>query len=397
MGLGDIYTSDFAQSLARGPEQRMKGAFDSLPGLQQQGLQADAMKQANTDAAYNSPARPANEHETAIAEQYRKLVGMDDPNVPPEFIQRFHAEARGGMGARQPQPSYNGPMAASPAMPNPDNHMSAPASQGGYGLNTPLAESPRSMMSMAPVQGRQGLSSGPQRPSPQPTRPMGPMTNGDVSKYMATGPVIAQEMRAKAAAAKPPPAPARDYLGEIALRAGLKGDEDRKTDTAKTENKKGLVTHMEAFKDKRFNTAEAHRWQADIWAHEDRLAAIEARVKLGTATSADNVALHKYLGEIAASVKIRSSIPEIADDKEAKSAADELETRAKQSLIEMEKQKTQSTTTTTGSSSTKTPIPRSEVKRQPQGTEANKALQWARANPNDPRSSAILKKLGLTK
>lgn len=393
MGLGDIY-NNVPQTFASGPAGQQSQAFESLPGLQDSALRATYQKQANADQAYNSPSRPATHHEAAIAKYVRGLMGHEDPNVPPEWIDRLKSE-HGQMSTPVPMgqptapPSYMGG-----GGPNAGTTETEPAAFGGYGLSsTPQPATttgvgpdangaPTEGLSRPPMQGR------PSMPSPRPAMSNdGPMTHEDTLEYLRMAPLFQAESARRKEANKPPP---RDYLGEIALRATAKGTEDRKTEDQKVEHKKETITLSENFKNKRFNDVNAREWQRNIWHHEDVLRGIEERLELGKTTAQDKTDLMRYLGEIQAAAKERTSIPELADDKDAKDFGQSMEDRAKQDLIRMEARKSATPPTTSHvSAGVKT--------REPQGDAAKQALKWARDNPNDPRTPAILKKLGMAK
>lgn len=376
MGLGDIYNN--APDSFAGQANRQTGqAFQSLPGLQQSKLQAQGMEQANQDAAYNSPARQANPHEQDIGSYYRKLVGMDDPNVPPEFIERFHAERRApSLGQSSGQSQYNGPMNTQGA-PEP---MSLSASQGGYGLSATQPEQR--------IQG--GLSSSPRMSQPvsqgisqaQGQRP--PMTQGDVNRYSQLGQNVIRH----------PARPVADSVDPFEI-IKAKGDEVRKTETLKGGIKGGLQTQGEGAKKENLAKMEKRKWQEAIWQHEDRLASIEGRVRTGELShSQASMELKKYLGEIATLGKLRSSLPELSDDAEAGALAEELEKRAKQSLIRLEQNKSQPqpSTSKTSSTSVKVQAPQGNVNK-----DREDALKWIAdpKNANHPALQSNKKKYGV--
>lgn len=394
MGLGDIYDSNMAHRIVSGTGENLKEGFTSLPKLYSQSLQDDSQRQSNADQAYNSPSRPATHHEAAIAKYVRGLMGHEDPNVPPEWIDRLKSE-HGQMSTPMPMgqptapPSYMGG-----GGPNAGTTETEPAAFGGYGLsNTPPPATTPGIgpdANGAPSEGlsRPQMQGRPSMPSPRPAMSNdGPMTHGDVGEYLRMAPLFQAESARRKEANKPPP---RDYLGEIALRATAKGTEDRKTEDQKTEHKKETITLSENFKNKRFNDVNAREWQRNIWHHEDVLRGIEERLELGKTTAQDKTDLMRYLGEIQAAARERTSIPELADDKDAKDFGQSMEDRAKQDLIRMEARKSATPPTTSRvSAGVKT--------REPQGDAAKQALKWARDNPNDPRTPAILKKLGMAK
>ncbi len=398
MGLGDIYTSDFASNLVNGPNNQISDAFRRAPDLEASYLHAQGQRQANTDAAYNSPAREANSQEQQLGEYYKKMIGHGDPNVPPEWSTRLHAELTGGQaqpsglgGQSQGQgPIQNMGSGGAPQAPAGING-SAPASMGGYGLS---GEAPERTVQVDVPRGFEDRPQDPTggQPLPEPPRGLGmapmrspkssvqeskPMTRGDVQMWSQAG---QHKIQAKAAP--------RDYIAEENNREANREKLAPIKEGAKTANQTQAERNRTAIADADRKNDWRKAWQR----HLDTLEEIKARVKIGASTAFD-IAKLKALVDLtnsarSGSSKDRASLNELMDDPETQQAATDLETEAKQTLIEAEKQMQKmgsGPATVTGSSSETQTIGNKDKAK----TQA-KALEWARKNPNDPRAQTYL-------
>lgn len=413
MGLGDIYEGPNAQRIISGGGPTLQRGFESLPSMESQYLQNQNQRQANTDQAYNSPARGATEHETAIGNHIRDMMGHDDPNIPPQWRERLKQEmAQGGMAGGGQPPSMGQPtqgaiqnlgssLGSSMGGDGPSSfslNAQTPAAYGGYDLpdTTGAAKPPQVPYAYQPtpepvyqpdserIQG--GLNSKPMagyNPPPRQIGKAGPMTNGDVQKYMHMAPFFKVEADSKKAAK-----PGRDFIAEEDNKA-----KNRKLlEDQKSKNKGTLQDDQQAARKEETDKQLARQWQQTIWAHEDRIKSINERIANGSATHADSMELKKYLGEIAANAKLRSSIPSLADDQKAIDQENELEKNAKESLIKLNQQQAnrpiQGTSTTSSTSKTT---------RAPQGKTQSDAMRWALdpANANDPYLPGVKRKLDI--
>lgn len=330
MGLYD----EVPQSFAGQNEQRLSQAANSAPGLYRSYLQDQGIKQQNVDAAYNSPARMASPHEAHIGNYVQKLFG----DAPPEWEQRFRAEM---------QPQY-----VTPSGPESGDHMTEPAYMGGYGLSA----QPQTPAYQAQPQQRQGL----QAPTSQ-------MTQGDVQKYMSMAPLVQAENRQRKLDNQPAP---RDYLGEIALRATLKGDEDRKTEGTKQEGRMGKQDDQQDWAAKEAELTRAHQWRIALLKNDAAMAAIEARIRTGVTNAWEIAQLRSDTQIVAAAMAAQSremsSIPNLADDPKLKKDSENLEARLKQAQLNIEKLKAKGPSNQpTGSASTRQTASASSTKNQP--------------------------------
>lgn len=385
MGLYDEVPQSFAGNVHQG----MQRTAEMAPGLYRSYLQDQGIKQQNIDAAYQSPARPANTHEQGIGSYVQKLMG----DGPPEFKQRLMQELG---GASQPQPQqglqapaesmpqnpYTGPMARPPEQYEPPQRMEQP----GQGRTEDMD------ILMTGVSEPRGL--GASMPQRLPQRQPPAMTHGDVQKYMSMAPMMNAEARLNKAPATP-----RDYLGEIALRAILKGEEDRKTVDAKQTGTMAKQDDQQDWKTKEEELNRAHEWRIATLKNEAAMASIEARIRTGVTNAWEIAQLRSDTQIIASAMGAQSrelsSIPNLAKDKDLLTHNAEMEKRVKQAQINIEKLKAKGPANQpTGSASTRQTNKASSTNNVPGNkvpvvnengqsgmVAADKVEAWLKANP----------------
>ena len=372
MGLYDSVPDSFSGQAGR----ELGSAFSSLPGLQRSKLEADAMRQQNVDQAYNSPARPANSYEQQIGNHYRRLMGHDNPNIPPEWRDRLMREfnSRGlqspAVGVQQPpveQPQYSGPGARDQWGPPPQS-MAQPMEQTPSRFNAPPSldfavsmpitdSSERNYLSdTTGLYSQPGNTSGMERPPnmergmmggpnfaqgsmPQKlNRPDASMTNGDVNKFMSMAGTLAPR------------------------KSGLTLAEQMLLDDRKTSNDQKLEETKDLGRGERLNTTEGGKdtrqgdkvksveelakqrraldWQIALLRNKTLVAGIAERVAANKSTAQDRQLLMQTMVYIAQSgnlVKGESSIPSLARNPEIMATLKELELTTKQTLLDWEK------------------------------------------------------------
>jgi hypothetical protein len=427
MGLGDVY-NNIPDSFSGQTSRQIGQAFQSAPGLYEQHLRSKAMEQSNADAAYNSPTRDATSHEQGIGEYIKRLT-----NGPEEFRRRFAQENGGatqgpqGMGAPGPQgpppqgppqglqaQTYNGPMARPPEQMEPEIRGASrpPPEFAGHNPISQQADRDQFAARMRDTDdpygsGMDGLSAGPSRasagfatsqPERRPAPPPARMTRGDVDMYTKLHPFLeSQRPRTGASGLTFEERKALENLktdGRVTVeetKGGIRsGIEDQKggikgklQDTKLTAEKENLIK------------VEARKAQADLWAHEDRLASIEARLKIGGNNA---MAIAQFKGEIdiikagiAAKAKELSSDPNLANNPRLKEDLTVIEGRIKQAELNVEKMKASAPKEGSNTSSS---FKMQETKQQ---RLERGARDWAMdpKNANDPRAILHRKKLGL--
>jgi hypothetical protein len=213
MGLEDIY---YRQPWT--PNQGLGGQIDrageSIARVPMANAQLQAQQQANTDAAYNSPAREANPHEAAVGSYIQNLM-ESHPNYQPGFKERLQQEmSQGGLTApAAPPPSPGQGLGVPSDAPRGD---AGDMRSGGQGLMAAAtSEAPLSMngepmrrpLPAAAAFAAQRNAPPPVTIVPPPVRSQVPMTRGDVDTYMRMAPIFNSQK------------PQRDYMGELTARA----------------------------------------------------------------------------------------------------------------------------------------------------------------------------------
>jgi hypothetical protein len=191
-------------------DQQTQG-LNSLAQVPERNAQLAAQQQANTDAAYASPARDANPYEQSLARQIMRSV----PGHNPEFEDRLHGELQGGgLGAPTAPQSQNqglapveGPQATAvnigpqtqfvpdwtssrgqdtkPGMPEL-TVTRQPMSMNGEPMRQPLPAARAFAMQRNPPPGPMNQPT----PALDPTQNQGPKTRGDVDLTMRMAPFM---------------------------------------------------------------------------------------------------------------------------------------------------------------------------------------------------------------
>lgn len=216
MGLNDTYYQQ-PWTPNQGMSTQLNQGLSALGQVPMYNAQVDAQRQANTDAAYTSPAKQANPNERVVGEHYGAMFN----GAPPEFVQRLKSEFAKGPSLvapqSQPQPGAGpapspypqgggqGPMDVRRAMPpSPQGlgavgvNMPRPDSDERDFLGTDVRESPyngdMTGMQRPPQVPQVQLTQKPQTPQPQGGGGGGgaggqrPMTRGDVELFMRAAP-----------------------------------------------------------------------------------------------------------------------------------------------------------------------------------------------------------------
>lgn len=361
MGLGDIF-NNVPDSFAGQAERRLGSAFAGLPEAEAAYRRNQQMKQANIDQQYNSPARPATPHETDIGGVARKMMGLDDPNVPPEWKDKLMQELSGRTSQQGLSPNRmmaSGVQGAANAIPpqyGPSREDWQPTGRGDLTRDADILmagglSEPKGL----------GMDLSPQRVERKPLS----MTQGDVDKYMKFAPMAQKSNQ-----------PSRDYLGEIALRATMKGEQDRQTKGGTTRQ---LQTQAEGAKRKNLLEVEERKWFEAMNRYDLGLQSIEARIKVGTDTAIKvaqiRSAAQRYAAEINGIARELSSLPNVAENQRLIEHVKKLRERSERVVKEASQIKTSDDT---------------QSKREA-------AIKWINdpANANDPRLAANKKKYGV--
>lgn len=309
MALSDIYYQQPWNPQAQGQQQMQQG-LSNLAQMPMQQAQLQAQQQANTDAAYMSPARSANPYEQQLSGDVLDML----PGLP-EHKAQLRAELAGQGGPAAPGQGLQAPMQG-PQAPAPAQNL------GPMGLGQPAIG--------------QGGNIGPHT-----QRPYGPPQSQMPETSVYKGPLDDQSTLSVASAAlgsgaqkpqtpAPPPTPVAQANAPQRVQAGTRGDVDLTMRMAPfmRSKKDSMEADKLAEKKREFDALLPLKQQA--MRQKQDIAQLMARVRMATSDTdrkaqiaIAKLGVEKYLGELKARSTMLSGLGGVVNNEEAKQAVGE--------------------------------------------------------------------------
>jgi hypothetical protein len=210
MALSDIYYQQPWNPQAAGQQQMQQG-LGLAAKMPMEQAQLQAQQQANTDAQYNAPGRPANPYEQQLSGDVLDLFPGPD-----HFKQQLRSEMQGQGGPSAPGQGLQAPPQQGPSAPpaqnlGPSGYGQPAIGMGGYASSQqpqpygpPVSQMPQTSVYRGPLDDQSTLSAttgsigssapAPQAPAPKPPAPptprLQPQTRGDVDMTMRMAPFL---------------------------------------------------------------------------------------------------------------------------------------------------------------------------------------------------------------